>query len=116
VSGPGDDLEARYAEWVAAASGAGQVWILVDEEDYNTVLEDDEAGRDLHMLFLTEADAAGKSEGTSPSPMDLEDLTELLGRIEERGEGLALSDGDGWIVAEPGLFAETLEGEGRAGD
>jgi hypothetical protein len=108
---PGDDaaLEGRFDDWVRAAVRQGSVWILVDEEDFNTVLEDPEAERDLHMFFVSEADAASRAEGTSPSELTLDEVAPLFGQIEERGEAVALWDGASWIVAEPSVLADALK-------
>lgn len=38
-------------------------------------------------------------------PLALEDFAEILDRVDARGEGLALGDGDSWIVAEPAPLA-----------
>jgi hypothetical protein len=94
---------------VRAAVREGQVWILVDDEDFNTVIEDPEAGRDLHLFFASEADAAAKAEGTSPAQLTLDELAPLFEQIEERGEALALWDGDSWIVTDPPIFADALK-------
>jgi len=61
------------------------------------------------MFFSTEEDAAAKSQGTSPAELALDELAPLFEQIEERGEGLALWDGDSWIVAEPSALAASLE-------
>ena len=108
MSTNGDGLEARFDAWVRDAAREGRVWILVDEDDFNTVLEDDEAERDLHMLFTSEADAATHAQGTSPAELGFDELAPLFGQIEERGEALALWGGGSWIVAEPGVLETAL--------
>jgi hypothetical protein len=111
----GDALDARFDAWIARAARAGEVWVLVDAEDFNTVLEDTDADRDLHMLFTSEADAAAKAEGTAPAALSLTELGDLLEEIADRGEALALYDDESWIVAEPGVFAESIAAEGEGG-
>jgi hypothetical protein len=95
VNANGDGLEARFDAWVRDAAREGRVWILVDDDD-------------LHMFFLSESDAAGRAQGTAPAELGLDELSPLFGQIEERGEALALWEGDSWIVAEPGVLETAL--------
>jgi hypothetical protein len=103
-----DDLQQRYQAWVDAVIEAGEAWIIGDDE-HNTVFEDPDEDRDLHLMFASRADAERHSErGSVTDPIPLEDLPEILDKAEDRGDGLALWYGDSWIVADPGPLAEEL--------
>ncbi len=110
-----DELQERYAQWVAALIADGRVW-YTGEGEHNVVLEDPHEDRDLNVLFTSrEAAAEYAEEGHWVDASSLEDLPELLDRMEGRGEGLALWHGDRWIVAEPGPLAEELRDESPGG-
>ena len=104
-----EELQARYAEWVDAVLAAGEVWIIGDEE-HNTVFEDPEEDRDLHLMFSSREDAEAESDSGAviDPPIPLEDLIPILEKADGRGDGLALWHGDSWIVADPGPLAEEL--------
>jgi hypothetical protein len=99
------ELEARYQAWVDEVLAHGEAWIIGDGE-YNTVFEDPEEDRDLNLLFSSAADAERHSErGNVVSSLALENLPELMDRVDGRGEGLALWHGDSWIVADAAPLA-----------
>ena len=111
-----DDLTDRFERWVESVVRARRFWIVVGTTGENTVQEDHEQQRDLHLLYRTEADAAaaaqdpaGAGEDLRPDSIEIDDLPHLCDEAERRGEAFALSDGDGWIVAEPDVLREELE-------
>ena len=103
-----DDLEARYERWFDAVRQAGSAWMLADDE-HNAVMEDPDEPRDLHMLFVSETDAAGHADGeTRPAALELGELVPILESADERGDGLTLWDGERWVIADPGPLADAL--------
>jgi hypothetical protein len=103
-----DALQQRYQQWVDAVIAAGEAWIIGDEE-HNTVFEDESEDRDLNLMFSSHDDAQAHAErGPMLSAIALEDLPEILDRVDGRGEGLALWHGDSWIVADAAPLAEEL--------
>jgi hypothetical protein len=103
-------LEERYDRWVETARAAGRVWMLADDE-HNVVMEDPDEDRDLHMFFTSADDARPHAEGAAePYDMDLETIVPILRKAEDRGDGLALWDGQSWVVADPGPLADDLSG------
>lgn len=103
-----EQLQDRYAEWVDAVLAAGEAWIIGDDE-HNTVFEDPEEDRDLHLMFSSRADAEAHSDrGGVTDPIPVEDLIPILEKADGRGDGLALWHGESWIVADPGPLAEEL--------
>ena len=69
-------------------------WTIGDD-DHNTVFEDPDEDRDLHLLFSSRADAERHPERgrLQEPPLPLADFPEILDRIDARGEGLAPPDG-----------------------
>jgi hypothetical protein len=103
-----DELQERYQQWVDAVCEGGEVYIIGDDE-YNTVFEDPDEDRDLHLMFSSRQDAQAHADrGQVLDPIALEDLIPILEKAEGRGDGLALWHGDSWIVADPGPLAEEL--------
>ena len=103
------ELHEQYQRWVDAVVAAGEVWII-GEGDQNTVIEDPDADRDLNLLFSSRADAEQhpeRGEVLTP-PISVDDFAEILDGVDERGEGLALWHGDGWIVAEAAPPADEI--------
>lgn len=113
-----EDLVDRFEAWVEKVVRAGEYWIVVDDTEQNTVLEDPEQDRDLHLLYATE-DAARRSgaeapadagKGLRPASMPVADLPALCDSTEGRGEAFALWEDEGrWVVAEPVLREELEE-------
>jgi hypothetical protein len=105
------ELQERYDAWVDAVVAGGEIWFLGDDEQ-STVFEDPEEDRDLNLLFCSRVDAERnqqrEGEWVQDPPLRLADFPAVLDRVEARGEGLALWQGDSWIVAEPGPLAAEL--------
>ena len=103
-----DELQQRYQQWVDAVVEGGKVW-TVGNEEFNTVIEDPDEDRDLHLMFSSRRDAQAHADGAEVhEPIELEDLIGILEKAEGRGDGLALWQGESWIVADPGPLAEEL--------
>jgi hypothetical protein len=103
-----EELQERYQAWVDAVVDAGEVWIIGDDE-HNTVFEDPDEDRDLHLMFSSRRDAQAHADrGEVLDPIPLADLIPILEKADGRGDGLALWHGDRWIVADPGPLADEL--------
>lgn len=103
-----EELQDRYQSWVDAVLAAREVWITGNDDD-NAVIEDPDEDRDLHLMFSSRKDAEAEAEeGRYASAITVEDLVEILDKADRRGDGLALWQGQSWIVADPGPLAEEL--------
>ncbi len=103
-----DELQQRYQQWVDAVVEGGKVW-TVGSEEFNTVIEDPDEDRDLHLMFSSRRDAQAHADGAEVhEPIELADLIPILEKAEGRGDGLALWQGKRWIVADPGPLAAEL--------
>jgi hypothetical protein len=108
MSSEQEELQERYGQWVDAVLEGGAVWIIGDEE-HNTVFEDPDEDRDLHLMFSSRQDAEAHADrGQVLDPIALADLIPILDKADGLGDGLALWHGDSWIVAEPGPLAGEL--------
>jgi hypothetical protein len=112
-----DELTKRFEGWVERVVQAGEFWIVIDDTEQNTVLEDPDEDRDLQLLYASEEDArrhgvdrpADAGKGLRPDAMPVADLPALCEPAEQRGEAFALWEGGSWVVAEPDLLREELE-------